>query len=139
MSPDRSVDRRAIDRELGEQLAAWGKVATLQTRGRTSGSAVRAAVGYVEEPDRSVLVAAGGPDTHWALNLLADPSAILTIGERTIPVVAEPLERADHAHAIRELVLKYGTPAESLGVGPSFRLRPVSPAPPFGPDPDASA
>jgi deazaflavin-dependent oxidoreductase (nitroreductase family) len=119
------LDRRAIDRELGEQLAGWGKVATLDTRGRRSGTTVRVAVGYVEEPDGSVLVAAGGPDTHWALNLFAEPSAVLWIGGRAVPVIAEPLEPADHGRAIRELVLKYGTPAESLGAGPSFRLRSV--------------
>jgi hypothetical protein len=86
---------------------------------------VSAAVGYVAEPDGSALVAAGGPDTHWALNLLENPSATLRIGERSTPVVAEPLDRVEHGRAIRELVLKYGTPAETLGNGPSFRLRPV--------------
>ena len=119
-------DRRAADRELGDQLAAWGKVATIETRGRTSGTPVRAAVGYVPEADGSFLVAAGGPDTHWALNLLAEPSAVLTIGDVSTRVSAEPLEREDHGRAIRELVLKYGTPAESLGTGLSFRLRPMT-------------
>ena len=119
-------DRRAIDRELGEQLASWGKVATLETVGRRTGSVVRAAVGYIEEPDGSVLVAAGGPDTNWALNLFADPAAALTIGDLTIRVTAEPLDAVDHARVIRGLVLRYGTPAESLGTGPSFRLRPVT-------------
>ena len=38
--------------------------------------------------------------------------------------VAEPLEAADHARAVRGLILRYGTPAERLGHGPSFRLRP---------------
>jgi deazaflavin-dependent oxidoreductase (nitroreductase family) len=123
------MDRRQIDRELGAQLAAWGKVATLETVGRRTGSTVRAAVGYVEEPDGTVLVAAGGPDTNWALNLFAQPSGLLTVGERTMRVTAEPLDPADHARVIRELVLKYGTPAESLGAGPSFRLRPTSPDP----------
>jgi deazaflavin-dependent oxidoreductase (nitroreductase family) len=120
------MDRRAIDRELGDQLAAWGKVATLETRGRRTGSTVKATVGYVDEPDGSVLVAATSPDTNWALNLLADPACIVTIGGLAKPAIAEPLERADHGRAIRELVLRYGTPAERLGAGPSFRLRPQS-------------
>jgi hypothetical protein len=39
--------------------------------------------------------------------------------------VAEPLDAADHARTIRGLILRYGTPAERLGRGPSFRLRPL--------------
>ena len=39
--------------ELGEQLADWGKVIRLETRGRTSGRSVEVALGYVEEPDGS--------------------------------------------------------------------------------------
>jgi hypothetical protein len=38
---------------------------------------------------------------------------------------AEPLAGADAAHAVRELILRYGTPAEGLGRGAVFRLRPV--------------
>jgi hypothetical protein len=41
-------------------------------------------------------------------------------------MTAEPLGAIDHARVIRELVLRYGTPAESLGTGASFRLRPVT-------------
>jgi hypothetical protein len=37
----------------------------------------------------------------------------------------EELDGADRARAITELILKYGTPAESLGAGPAFRLRPA--------------
>jgi hypothetical protein len=40
--------------------------------------------------------------------------------------IAEPLEGADHGRAIRGLILRYGTPAERLGLGPSFRLRPLA-------------
>lgn len=47
------------------------------------------------------------------------------VGERRFAAVAEPLEQADHARVIRGLILRYGTPAERLGRGPSFRLRPV--------------
>jgi hypothetical protein len=70
-------------------------------------------------------VAAGSDDTAWALNLLADPSCHVTVGDRSYEAVAEPLSPAEHARAIRELILRYGTPAEGLGHGPSFRLRPV--------------
>jgi hypothetical protein len=48
------------------------------------------------------------------------------VGDRRFSAIAEPLETSDHARAIRGLILRYGTPAERLGLGPSFRLRPRS-------------
>jgi deazaflavin-dependent oxidoreductase (nitroreductase family) len=98
-------------------------VARLTTRGRRTGLARPVAVGYVDEPDGSVLVAAGDR-AQWALNLLEDPEVEVEVGERRFIAVAEPLEATDHARAIRGLILRYGTPAERLGRGPSFRLRP---------------
>jgi hypothetical protein len=82
------------------------------------------AVGYVDEPDGSILVAAGDR-AIWALNLLSDPIAEVEIGDRRFTAIADPLEGADHARVIRGLILRYGTPAERLGRGPTFRLRPV--------------
>ena len=111
--------------ELGEQLAGWGKVLRLETRGRVSGQPIAVAVGYVEEPDGSFLVAAGSADTGWARNLDADPACRVAIGDDLRPAVAEPLHGPDAHRAIRELILKYGTPAERLGAGPAFRLRRV--------------
>jgi deazaflavin-dependent oxidoreductase (nitroreductase family) len=111
-------------REIGEQLAGWGKVVLLETRGRVTGRAVRTAVGFVEEPDGSLLVAAGSPDADWALNLEEHPRCRVMIGDWTSEATAEALEGRDHATAIRGLILKYGTPAEGLGAGQSFRLRP---------------
>ena len=49
----------------------------------------------------------------------------MTIGDRSFDAIAEPLEGADHATAVRELILRYGTPSEGLGRGPSFRLVPL--------------
>jgi len=69
---------------------------------------------------------AAGDRALWANNLLAEPTAEVEVGERRFSAVAEPLEGADHARAIRGLILRYGTPAERLGRGPSFRLRPVA-------------
>lgn len=110
---------------MDEELVADGRVIRLETRGRASGHARTATVGYVQEPDGSLLVAAGSPNSAWARNLDADPSATVTVGGRRFDVLAEPLERDEHVLAIRALILRYGTPSEALGRGPSYRLRPV--------------
>lgn len=109
---------------VGEQLAGWGKVALLETRGRTTDRPVQTAIGFVEEPDGSLLVAAGEAGADWARNLRADPECTVTVGEIARPTWAEELDGPERARAIRELILKYGTPAERLGTGPAFRLRP---------------
>ena len=114
-----------VDADIGRQLATWGKVAIVETRGRRSGRAARAAVGFVEETDGSLLVAAGDPNADWARNLEADPACEVTVGERTGSFLAEPLDGAERNAVIGGLILRYGTPAEGLGRGPVFRLRPV--------------
>jgi deazaflavin-dependent oxidoreductase (nitroreductase family) len=113
------------DRRLEDELVASGRFVRIETIGRHSGQPRPATVGFVEEPAGSLLVAAGGSETDWALNLDADPACTITVGARTVEAVAEPLDERDHAAAIRGLILRYGTPAEGLGHGPSYRLRPV--------------
>ena len=114
------------DADLGAQLAAWGKIALVETRGRRTGQPARAAVGYIEEPDGSLLVAAGDPDADWARNLEESPECVVTIGERTGVFRAESLDERESNAAIAALILRYGTPAERLGRGPAFRLRPAA-------------
>ncbi len=113
------------DAEIGRQLATWGKVALIETRGRISGRPAYAAVGYLEEPDGSLLVAAGDPDAAWARNLEADEMCLVTVGERNGAFRAEPLVGPERNATIAGLILRYGTPAEGLGRGPTFRLRPA--------------
>jgi deazaflavin-dependent oxidoreductase (nitroreductase family) len=108
---------------MGWQLAEWGKVILLETRGRRTGVSRVAAVGFVEEPDGTLLVAASDDYTHWALNLLADPRCRVSREGMTASCVAEPLEGDAHHAAVTALILRYGTPAERLGAGPAFRLR----------------
>jgi len=108
---------------MEDDLVAWGRTVRLETRGRRTGRAAVAVVGFVERPDGSIVVAAGSPDAAWALNLLADPSCRVTLGDATWAAVATPLERDEHVDAVRSLIVRYGTPAEGLGSGPSFALR----------------
>jgi deazaflavin-dependent oxidoreductase (nitroreductase family) len=115
------------DRAVGEQLAEWGKAVLVETRGRVTGRPVVAAASFVEEPDGSLLVAAGSADANWALNLLAEPRCTVTLRGERGEYVAEPLADADYSRAITELILRYGTPAERLGSGPAFALRPATP------------
>ena len=110
---------------IGPDLVRWGRAARLETTGRRTGRRAVVHVSFHEEIDGSLLVAAGTPDAQWAHNLAADPSARVTVADRTFEVMAEPLAGAEFATAIRELILKGGTPAERLGHGPAFRLRRV--------------
>jgi len=100
-------------------------VIRVETRGRVSGRAFEVALGYLEEPDGSILVAAGADDADWARNLEADPSCRVRLGEASWAARAEAVDRVDAMRAVRELILRYGTPAERLGLGPVFRLRAV--------------
>jgi deazaflavin-dependent oxidoreductase (nitroreductase family) len=99
------------------------------TTGRVSRRPRTVAVGFVDEPDGSILISAMDTATAWGRNLQAYPVCDVVIGERRFEAVAELLERPDHIRAVRELILRYGTPSEGLGRGPSFRLRPVLGAP----------
>jgi hypothetical protein len=84
-------------------------------------------VGFVAEDDGSILVAATAPDADWALNLLASPACVVTIGERSYLAEAEVLDDGDprRHRAIRELILRYGAPSEGLGSGLAFVLHPA--------------
>jgi len=110
---------------IGVELAEWGKVVILETRGRVSGAPATAAVGYVEQTDGSMLVSASDDATHWARNLAADPFVRVTREGRSGPYRAVPLSGRDRNAAIAALILTYGTPAERLGAGPAFRLVPL--------------
>ena len=116
------------------ELVASGRFARIETRGAQTGLARAVTIGFVEDElaPGAILVAAGGAGTAWARNLLADPSCRVELADRTFAARAEPLEPAEHARAIRELILRYGTPAESHGRGASFRLRPDRASPPSG-------
>ena len=113
---------------MEDDLVAAGRYVRIRTVGRQTGEPRDVTVGFVEGedgPPGAVRVAAGQPDADWAMNLLADPACRVTVGDRTFDAVGEALDGPDHAAAVRALILRYGTSAEGLGRGPSFRLLPV--------------
>ena len=113
---------------MDDELVASGRYVRIRTRGRLSGREREVTVGCAEDPGGppgALLVAAGAAEADWAMNLLETPVCEVTIGDRTFDATAQPLSGADHAAAIRALILRYGTPAEGLGRGPSFRLVPI--------------
>jgi deazaflavin-dependent oxidoreductase (nitroreductase family) len=112
-----------------DDLVVQGRLIALETRGRRSGGPVVIALAFVEEPDGALVVSASDPDAGWARNLLADPRCRVTMGTRTWVAAATPLEGPEHESAVVGLILRYGTPSERLGSGPSFRLVPQDDGP----------
>ncbi len=112
---------------MEDDLVVWGRVLRVETSGRVTGRPARAVVGFAEREGGAVVVAAGSPGADWALNLLAEPACRATIADASWAAEARPLDGPEHAAAVRDLILKYGTPAEGLGAGPSFELRRAGP------------
>jgi deazaflavin-dependent oxidoreductase (nitroreductase family) len=100
-------------------------VGLLETRGRVSGRPITTAVGFLDEPDGSLLVSAATESADWARNLLANPRCRVMIETETADYDAVEVDATTRARAIVELILKYGTPAERLGHGAVFRLIPA--------------
>jgi deazaflavin-dependent oxidoreductase (nitroreductase family) len=113
---------REGETSLEADLAAWGRVIILETRGRRSGRPRSVAVGFVETADGSLLVAATDADTHWARNLQSDPRCVIERDGQRSGYRAIRLDETEQHAAAAALILKYGTPAERLGGGPAFRL-----------------
>ena len=114
---------------MDDDLVADGKVIRLETLGRRSGAPVDVTVEFVERGDGTLVVAAGDRDAAWALNLLADPACRVTLRDDTFAAEARELVGPERNGAIRDLILRYGTPSERLGSGPAFVLQPVDTPP----------
>ena len=54
---------------MEDDLVASGRFARIETTGRRSGAARTVTIGFVDAPDGAIVVAAGGIDADWALNL----------------------------------------------------------------------
>lgn len=105
-------------------MAEVGDVIVIEVPGRRTGQVRRTPVGYVREPDGSLLVAASAEHTQWARNLEAAGRCRVTIGADSAEYDAVRLPDDARAPVVVALILRYGTPAERLGAGPAFRLIP---------------
>ncbi len=110
---------------MEDELVGWGRVVRIETTGRKTGRTIPVVVGFVERDGGAIVIAATSPDAAWARNLEAEPRCRATIGERSWVAEARPLDGREHAAAVRDLILRYGTPSEGLGSGTSFELVPV--------------
>lgn len=117
-----TADGPGQPRSLEGDLVAWGKVIVLETRGRHSGATRRATVGFLEEDDGVLLVAAADDGAEWARNLIAHTSCRVERDGQLSERIAHRLEGDEHDAVVAGLILKYGTPAERQGGGPAFRL-----------------
>jgi hypothetical protein len=115
-----------------DDLVRDGRVARLDLPAGNGGAARSVAVGFAEQPDGTLLVAAGSAESAWAHALEDEPDVQVTIGGRSFRASTALLPDDDprRAIAIRELILRYGTPSERLGRGPVFALTPLDSASP---------
>jgi deazaflavin-dependent oxidoreductase (nitroreductase family) len=114
---------------MEDDLVRSGRYVRIRALGGRTGQPRTVTVGFVDdEAAPGSLLVASRVGSAWARNLLAEPACRVEVGERAFAAIAEPLAPAEHARAIRGLILRYGTPAEGLGRGESFRLRPTGDA-----------
>lgn len=109
---------------IAATMAEAGDVLVIDVPGRRTGRRIRTPVGYIAEPDGSLLVAASTEYTQWARNLAAAGECIVTIGADQGVYDAIRLPDDERGRVVAGLILRYGSPAERLGAGPAFRLVP---------------
>lgn len=115
-----------MNRLFGERMASSGRMAMIETVGRTSGNRYRTPVGYVRHDDGSVWLGAGRAEAQWPKNLLATPRCRVRIGGSELDYEAIALAGEERARAVAAIQAKYGAPAQRVGTGPVFVLRPAS-------------
>ncbi len=122
---------------MDDELVASGRYAPDRDARPASGLERFVTIGFVEDQvgptvatcasgaSGAILVAAGAADAFWARNLLGRPGLPRVGGGAVVRGDRGATRCRRSCRVVRESILRYGTPAEGLGHGPSFRLRPV--------------
>ena len=105
-------------------MAAAGDVAVIEVPGRRTGRIRHTGVGYIREPDGSLLVAASSDHADWARNIETAGRCRVRIGPTSDEYAVRRLPDDERGPVVVALILRYGTPAERLGAGPAYRLIP---------------
>lgn len=102
-SLDRAVGRLSRGRTTAAELLAGLPVIEVTTTGRRSGTTRRTQLAAIPVADTLALLGTnfGQASTPtWALNLEADPTAVLSHRHRAVPVVARPATEAERAEVL---------------------------------------
>lgn len=104
------LDRWLLDRS-GGRFTILGPMAVplllLTTTGRKSGQRRQIPLAYTREDDRLFLVGSNFGQAHhpaWALNLIADPNAWVTMGGQEIPVLAIEVTGDEHRRVYQKFI-----------------------------------
>lgn len=104
------LDRWLLDRS-GGRFTILGPMAVplllLTTTGRKSGQRRQIPLAYMREDDRLFLVGSNFGQAHhpaWALNLVAEPNAWVTMGGKEIPVHAAQIAGAEYERVYRKFI-----------------------------------
>ncbi|HSL10956.1 MAG TPA: nitroreductase/quinone reductase family protein [Actinomycetota bacterium] len=83
--------------------------AYLTTTGRVTGAPHRIEIWFARADDTVFLLAGDGDRSDWVRNLVASPSVVLEVGDRTLTTTARVVERGtdEDATARRALLEKY--------------------------------
>ena len=133
-SLDRSVTRLSRGRTTAAELLAGLPVVEVTTTGRRSGRARRTQLIAIPIGDTLALLGTnfGQASTPtWALNLEADPTAVLTHQHRRVTVVARPATEAERTAVLERAAQVYLGYPKYLGriSGRTVRIFILTPAP----------
>ena len=121
----RARPRRRLTRwgTMEDDLVAWGRVVRIETTGRGRGGRPGRRWGSSSAPAARSSSPPGRAERRLGAQPARDaPRAGSRSARRRGRASADPLAGAEHAAAVRDLILRYGTPSEGLGSGPSFEL-----------------
>lgn len=105
---------RATGGRMGSRLRGM-QVLLLETTGRTTGQPRSVGLFFLEREGRYYVAGSfSGEDRDpaWVKNLLAHPGATVTLGGRTTPVIARPLEGAERVEMFERFVRADGSYAD---------------------------